>query len=785
MTTETTESTARTAAIPADFLSILAHLHRGGAFGNWWTWPGKIASWWPAGRPSPVPSGRHNVYFGVHPVGSIPTTDDSGKPRAPAYVRSRIEFIAAVNCLFGEMDAKDFGGDKAATLAHVDGLAVRPSVVIDSGGGYHCYWLLADTFVLATEDDRRRAAELQAGWVALVGGDPGAKDLARVLRVPGTRNYKPDYAPDFPTVTILRYDAGALYPLAELAALIPSGNGQRPAAAPATPRAATPPTPELIARAKAALARLSAKRRDAYHKDAWYGVGMALCELGEIGFELWHDWSKDGPTYKSRADCEGHWRTFIPGKVGGKTLASLFAWADEDDPRPGHDLNELHMTDAGQGEAIAAVYGDRLRFDHAQEQWYTWDGVRWHKDDDRKRENMALDVARQRLAAAARCDDDKRRNALAKWALQSENRQRLESALYLARTKEPISTTHDQLDRAPWLLTCANGVLDLRSGELRPGAQADMLTLSTGVAYAVGERCDRWLSFLQEVFNGDDDLIAFIQRAIGYTLTGLTDEQCLFLCYGNGANGKSVFLSTLRRVLGEYAVNTAFSTFIEDRHDGRGPAPDLVALRAARCVTASEVNEARRLDEGRIKSLTGGDVITARQIFVPKPMTFTPAFKLWLAANHKPVIRGTDEAIWRRVRLIPFLAHFGPGQADPRLTDKLAAEAPGILGWAVSGCLAWQRDGLGEPEAVKTATDSYRAESDVLATFLDERTATDATATVRAGTLYAAYKGWCESNGEKPMTGTAFGRRLTERGFDKMKDRGGWEYIGLSLASEV
>lgn len=446
---------------------------------------------------------------------------------------------------------------------------------------------------------------------------------------------------------------------------------------------------------------------------------------------------------------------------------------------PPLDLNAFHRTDAGQGEAIAAIYGDQMRFDHTREQWLVWDGTRWQPDLDGQRETLALDVARQRLAASANEDDKEKRDQLARWALASEGRQRLDSALHLARIQPVVRTTHDKLDRNPWLLACANGVIDLRTGELQAGRPDDMLTLSTTLTYTPGERCDRWRQFLDEIFKGDEDLITWVQRAAGYCLTGQTSEQCLFMCWGTGANGKSVFLSTLRLILGEYGVNTRFDTFIEERN---GAIPnDVAALRAARLVTASEVAEGKRLNEGRIKSLTGQDPITARFLH-GEFFTFQPEFKLWLAANHKPTIKGTDEAIWRRVRLIPFTAYFGPGQADPTLVDKLALEAPGILGWAVAGCLDWQQYGLGEAQAVKTATATYRAESDILAAFLDERTVRTDTATVRAGELYAAYKTWCDANGDTAITGQAFGRRLTEHGFDKMKDRAGWYYIGLGLA---
>ncbi len=443
-------------------------------------------------------------------------------------------------------------------------------------------------------------------------------------------------------------------------------------------------------------------------------------------------------------------------------------------------LADLPTTDAGQGEAIAALYAERLRYDHTRARWLCWDQVRWQPDQDGEPARLALTTARQRLAAAARVEDEEKRKRLAKWAIGAESDYRIRCALHMAGITRPLATTADQFDRDPWLLACANGVLDLRTGELRPGQQNDMLTLSTGIAYNPDAPCPRWAQFLQEIFQGDNALIGFIQRAAGHSLTGLTTEQVLFLCHGGGANGKSVFLATLRRVLGEYAINTSFDTFVDDPRGGKGASNDLAALRAARLVTASEVKEGARLNEGRVKSLTGGDAITARFLFA-EFFTFTPAFKLWLAVNHRPTVRGTDEAIWRRIRLIPFLATFGPDQADRNLTAKLADEAPGILAWAVRGCLAWQREGLGAPPAVNEATAAYRQDSDLLATFLTECTLPREGATVRAADLYASYKSWCEANGEKALTGTALGRRLGERGIAKVHKREGWQYIGLGL----
>jgi hypothetical protein len=207
--------------VPTAFLPLLQHLHRGGTYGYWWTGNRKHSNWWKVGTPAALPDGRDNLYFGVHPTTAIPPTNAKGEGTPPANVRSQVVYIAALNCLFGEYDAKDFGNSKVAALAHIDALATQPSVVIDSGGGYHCYWLLSDTFVLASDDDRQRAARLQKAWVTFVGSDDDAKDLARVLRVPGTRNYKDDYAPHYPAVDVVRADYTLLYDLDALESLLP------------------------------------------------------------------------------------------------------------------------------------------------------------------------------------------------------------------------------------------------------------------------------------------------------------------------------------------------------------------------------------------------------------------------------------------------------------------------------------------------------------------------------------------------------------------------------------
>jgi putative DNA primase/helicase len=450
-------------------------------------------------------------------------------------------------------------------------------------------------------------------------------------------------------------------------------------------------------------------------------------------------------------------------------------------------LNALHLTDSGNAEAMALLYGDRLRFAHLPPKtrdisgfWLVWSGHRWSPNATGDVDRFALSTVRARLNAARVLPGEDGPSKEAKWALGSESARRRRDLVALARAERPIATRFEEFDRDPWLMGTENGVLDLRTGDLRPGRPSDMLTKSVGYAFDQSARCPRWLRFLDEVFGGDTDLIGFVQRSVGYSLTGDTREQCLFLCHGKGANGKSTMLGTLRAVLGDYSANTPFSTF--EVGDRSGNTNDLAALAGTRLVTAAETSEARRLNEARVKAVTGGDPVTARFLYT-EFFEYVPTYKIWLSMNALPTVAGVDEGIWRRLRLIPFRVSF-KGREDRTLEATLRAEAPGILAWAVDGCLQWQAMGdLGAPSAVLDATEAYRAESDVIGRFLEDRTASDPDPRhgVRASDLYSAYSRWCLVMGEKAETATTFGRRLGDLGFEKKRAGAGMFYYGLRL----
>ena len=346
----------------------------------------------------------------------------------------------------------------------------------------------------------------------------------------------------------------------------------------------------------------------------------------------------------------------------------------------------------------------------------------------------------------------------------------------------------DQLDQHPFLLNCANGTVDLRTGQIRPHSRAELITHCVDTAYNPTATAPTWQKFLESTFAGDQDLIRFVQKAVGYSMTGSTQEQVLFFCHGVGSNGKSTLLETLLLLLGKLGIQAAPGLLMASRTE-RHPT-DQADLFGKRLVVSQETEDGRRMNESLVKQLTGGDTIRARRMREDF-WEFQPTHKLWLSTNHKPVIKGTDHAIWRRIRLIPFSVKFtddganGTAKKDCGLKDKLRAELPGILAWAIAGCLAWQREGMAAPAAVTRATDGYQAEMDMLAAWLEDCCVINRIADVKVSDLYSSYAAWCASNGEHPETQRKLGMRLTERGFCQQKLRNARRWIGIGLAANA
>ncbi len=443
-------------------------------------------------------------------------------------------------------------------------------------------------------------------------------------------------------------------------------------------------------------------------------------------------------------------------------------------------LPAVQYTDAGNAEVFEYLHGHRFRYNHTSCKWLVWNGQHWSEDKDGEANRAALTTIRARFSEATRIRDRDRRRDRVRWCLDCESVWHLKAMLTIAGNIRSLATTAAQFDQAPFLLTVANGTLDLQTGQLRPSRPEDLLTSATDVPFEPDAKAPRWMRFLDEVFLGDADLITFIQRAVGYSLTGETQEQCFFILHGAGANGKTTFVETICELLGIHAETAAFSSFL-DRRDSGSPRNDLARLHAARFVKAAEGEHEARFAESVIKQLTGGDTVVARFLF-KEHFQFKPQFKIWLTTNHKPKIRGTDEAIWRRVRLIPFREQFEGTKKDPDVRRKLQEELPGILAWAVKGCLSWQKHGLGMTPQVERATLEYRQESDQIGRFLKERCTIGPKSSTKGREFFEAYVEWCGVVGEKAEANLQFARRMAERGISKKRLGSGMVYQGVGLA---
>ena len=445
----------------------------------------------------------------------------------------------------------------------------------------------------------------------------------------------------------------------------------------------------------------------------------------------------------------------------------------------------FRLTDLGNGERMAKRHGADLRYCHPWGRWFHWDGRRWQSDSTAEVERRAKETIRSIYGEASRLMDDRERKALVDHARASERDPRLRAMIARTAAETGIPILPEQLDVDRWLLNVQNGTLNLKTGQLQPHRREDLATKLAPVEYDARAGCENWIGFLYHILNQNEKLMTFLQRSVGYALTGDTREQVLFLLHGTGANGKSTLLEVVLAMLGDYACQTPTDTLLV-KHGDTIP-NDVARLKGARLVAAIETEQGRRLAESLVKQLTGRDRVAAR-FMRAEWFEFQPQFKLFLAVNHKPVIHGTDLAIWRRIRLVPFTVVIPEPEQDKELPDKLKGELPGILRWAVEGCLAWQREGLGTPDEVRKATESYRAEMDTMGDFLSECCVIEPGFKVTVKELYRVYAQWCERNGEHPLSQRSFGMRLTERGLDRVRGAGGqhiWRGVGIDGVTQV
>jgi putative DNA primase/helicase len=439
-------------------------------------------------------------------------------------------------------------------------------------------------------------------------------------------------------------------------------------------------------------------------------------------------------------------------------------------------------SDAGNAERFHAMHGRDVRHVAESGQWLLWNGHRWQPDTDGAIVRAFIATMRTMAKQAVALPDPQAAQSKAGFSLRSTNLEKVRCGLELAKSIQGVTVAVSELDADPWLVGTPDGALDLRTGQPITPERRQLLTKSIGARFDAGTGCPLWLAFLDTVTGGDAELSAYLQAAVGYTLTGLCREQCLFFLHGNGQNGKGVFSETIKALIGDYGQTAPESLFTRDRNSNA--TNDVARLAGCRLAIAAELDEGSAFAEARIKALTGADTITAR--FLHREFfDFVPSHKFWISGNHKPTVRGTDTGIWRRLRLIPFTVRIPDEKKDTALAGKLLAELPGILNWALAGCLEWQRRGLVAPECVRRATEDYRREEDVIGQFLDDCTEPEAGARTPTVSVYQAYERWAEREGIQPkfrLSARRLIRRIEEHGHARSKSNGTpvWHTLTLS-----
>ncbi|WPE18696.1 phage/plasmid primase, P4 family [Candidatus Thioglobus autotrophicus] len=440
----------------------------------------------------------------------------------------------------------------------------------------------------------------------------------------------------------------------------------------------------------------------------------------------------------------------------------------------------FHLTELGNAKRLVDKYNSTLKYVVEFKRWLVWGGNRWIFDETGEVYRLAKKTALGIYDESANTSDDNKRQALAKFAVKSESQRSLDALIKLAKTEKGIPLRVNDLDKNPYLLGVNNGVINLKTGGLRINTELEFITKQAPVTFNPDATCPKWISFLDQAMNGDKDMIEYLQRITGYSLTGITTEQKLFFLYGFGANGKSVFVNTIQDLLGDYAMQTPVSTLMTKNKGSINN--DVARLRGARFVATTETEEHSKFNESEVKQLTGGDTITAR-FLNQEFFEFRPEFKLWISGNHKP-IPGDGYGIWRRLILIPFDIVVEEKNRDRNLPNKLREELPGILNWAIDGCLKWQEDGLKTPQKILTAIKEYKTEMDTVQNWIDDcwDSNPNPNLEIKAAALYSSYKYWAEENGEYyKMTQRALGQKLKERGIEKTRKNSGIYYKGVRV----
>ncbi len=442
---------------------------------------------------------------------------------------------------------------------------------------------------------------------------------------------------------------------------------------------------------------------------------------------------------------------------------------------------KVQFTDATNAERFVREHGDNIRYLPAWKKWLVWNGTHWQTDESGALiHGKGLLTVRNIYDELLKTDDYRERIEIEKFGMMSESVRRRKAFIEAASWIEDYNIQSEELDANPWLLNVKNGTIDMKEGMFREHRQSDFITKLANVDFNKKADCPLWKQFIREIMDYKSDVMSFVQTACGWALSGDNTEQTMFILFGTGANGKSTFLNTIMYLLGDYAIATPTETFM--RKSGDQNTNDIARLRGTRFVTTTEAEQGKRLSEPIIKQITGNDKMTARFLY-GEYFNFVPTFKIFMATNHKPVIKGTDHGIWRRIKLIPFTTRIPDEKQDKNLEEKLRAEASGILNWLLEGMRRWQKEKLQVPKSILNATEDYRGEMDVIGNFVKECCILDARFSIRVRELFKAYQDWCNQNNEHACSERFLSLRLQEMGFQRIRRSEAKFWVGVGLRS--
>lgn len=475
---------------------------------------------------------------------------------------------------------------------------------------------------------------------------------------------------------------------------------------------------------------------------------------------------------------------YEPQKYSNDTDLALALFGDgtvgvTEEPKKRYD-----MTDTGNAHRLIDKFGNIIRFSYNRKKWFYWDGKMWRVDDSGEIKKLADIICEDLKREAFMEQDDKTQMDMLKWANKTSSSKGKENMIKEAQHLNGIPASPDDFDKFTDYLNCQNGIINLRNGELMPHDSELMMSKICMSEYDTsGAKPELWLRFLDDVTNHDKKLQEYIQRCVGYSISGSNREQCAYFLYGMGNNGKSTFLDTIADLLGGYSSNTQPETVMMKKWGDGGASSDIARLKSARFVTCEEPTEGVRLNEGLLKQLTGGSKVTCRFLYGDE-FEYTPEFKIWIATNHKPIVRGQDVGIWRRIKLIPFEVNIPADKVDKTLKYKLRKEFPQILKWAVDGCIKWQQFGIEEPECVQEATKEYKIEMDLLAAFMEQCLVIDYDSKdkIMASDLFGLYSKWAKANNEYEMSSKKFFRDMGQKVPDKGRNNKGVFYSSIKLS---